>query len=388
MMNKIFLSTLFVLLFFTNSYAQLVIRKDAISDDAPSSYQDGAYVIPSESDAPSSWIFDAGVVLGLKPESNISRHTQLIFDYKGQRAALRSKNQGNNLWTSWNNFMLTNSNGELLLVDESKGLNFKTPTTNKNTSITLFGNLSSTMFENQNNFYYKYSGACYTNGASNQISNYITYTSSFGSYLNYKNQGYGFYSKGPYPTMFMEVTSGSFNGITNLPSDSPIMKDYLYQQILGPSFLDNGGNSIPDGSALKATKSNSKWLWGVKKNGEFVIAGKVHAQEVKVTANAGTVPDYVFKEDYHMMSLEDVENYIKKHSHLPEVKSAAQIEEEGLHLAEMNLILLKKIEELTLHTIEQEKKIKSLEAKDKEIEEVKSLLYKQQKLIDQLLQEK
>ncbi|KXX71236.1 hypothetical protein AVL50_09270 [Flammeovirga sp. SJP92] len=93
---------------------------------------------------------------------------------------------------------------------------------------------------------------------------------------------------------------------------------------------------------------------------KLTVKGKIHAQEVKVTVSAGETPDYVFKEDYNMMSLEEVERYIKKHSHLPEVKSASQIEEEGLHLAEMNLLLLKKVEELTIHTINQEKEISNL----------------------------
>jgi len=64
-----------------------------------------------------------------------------------------------------------------------------------------------------------------------------------------------------------------------------------------------------------------------------------------------------------MPTLEEVEAYTKENHHLPNVPSAKEIKEEGLHLKEMTNLLLQKIEELTLYTIEQEKRIKTLEGK-------------------------
>jgi UDP-N-acetylglucosamine pyrophosphorylase len=69
------------------------------------------------------------------------------------------------------------------------------------------------------------------------------------------------------------------------------------------------------------------------------------------------VPDYVFAEDYKLKSLQEVEDYIKENKHLPEIPSAKEIEKNGLMLAEMNMNLLKKMEEMTLYMIEQNKKI-------------------------------
>ncbi|WP_394773471.1 tail fiber protein [Flavobacterium sp.] len=89
---------------------------------------------------------------------------------------------------------------------------------------------------------------------------------------------------------------------------------------------------------------------------KLTVAGNIHAQEVKVTVNAGEVPDYVFANDYKLKSLQEVEDYIKENKHLPEIPSAKEIEKNGLMLAEMNLNLLKKMEEMTLYMIEQEKK--------------------------------
>jgi hypothetical protein len=93
---------------------------------------------------------------------------------------------------------------------------------------------------------------------------------------------------------------------------------------------------------------------------KLTVKGNIHAQEVKVTVNAGAVPDYVFASDYKLKSLNEVEDYLKKNRHLPEIPSAKQIEKDGLMMAEMNLNLLKKIEELTLYMIEQNKETESL----------------------------
>ena len=101
---------------------------------------------------------------------------------------------------------------------------------------------------------------------------------------------------------------------------------------------------------------------------KLTVAGNVHAQEVKVTVNAGAVPDYVFANDYKLKSLNELEQYIKQNSHLPEIPSAKEIEKNGLMLAEMNLNLLKKIEEMTLYMIEQNKRI---EKQFNEIEVIK-----------------
>jgi hypothetical protein len=94
---------------------------------------------------------------------------------------------------------------------------------------------------------------------------------------------------------------------------------------------------------------------------ELAVNGKIRAKEVKVeTANW---PDYVFKPDYQLNTLPELEAYIKANGHLPDVPAAAEVENEGVALGEMNKILLKKIEELTLLLIEQNKKLEMLEKK-------------------------
>ncbi len=82
--------------------------------------------------------------------------------------------------------------------------------------------------------------------------------------------------------------------------------------------------------------------------------GKVYATEVEVKL-ATAFPDYVFSSEYKLRSLYDVEQFIKTNKHLPEVPSASNVEANGMNIGEMQTILLKKIEELTLYVIELKK---------------------------------
>jgi hypothetical protein len=66
--------------------------------------------------------------------------------------------------------------------------------------------------------------------------------------------------------------------------------------------------------------------------------------------------------------LSDVETFVKQNSHLPEIPSASEIEKEGQDLGEMNRLLLKKVEELTLYMIDQSKEIKTLKCKVEQLE--------------------
>jgi hypothetical protein len=102
----------------------------------------------------------------------------------------------------------------------------------------------------------------------------------------------------------------------------------------------------------------------------LAVAGKIGAWgEVRVFTTGSLFPDYVFAPTYRLMPLPEVEKYVKENQHLPEVPSAKEIEKEGMSLNEMNLILLKKVEELTLHLIEMEKRVKEQEQRIRELEE-------------------
>jgi len=90
------------------------------------------------------------------------------------------------------------------------------------------------------------------------------------------------------------------------------------------------------------------------------VSGGIATRDVKVTANPNW-PDYVFEKDYSLMSIYELEQYIKHNKHLPEIPSAKEIEKnEGYEIGDMVAKLVKKNEELTLYIIEQQKQIDEL----------------------------
>ena len=95
------------------------------------------------------------------------------------------------------------------------------------------------------------------------------------------------------------------------------------------------------------------------------VNGAIRAKEIIVDTSWS---DYVFADNYKLASLTEVESKIKAERHLPGVPSAKEVAEKGISLGEMQAKLLAKIEELTLHQIEQEKEITRLRSRVSELE--------------------
>lgn len=125
-------------------------------------------------------------------------------------------------------------------------------------------------------------------------------------------------------------------------------------------FLILGNGKVTMGVDPATTNLNGDFRLFV---GTGILTEKV---EVKVS---GAWPDYVFKEDYKLASLKETEAYIKANQHLPGVPSAAEIQENGLNLGDMDATLLQKIEELTLHMIELKKENDNLRARLEKLEQ-------------------
>ncbi len=99
---------------------------------------------------------------------------------------------------------------------------------------------------------------------------------------------------------------------------------------------------------------------------KLAVKGKIRAQEIKVEAT--NWPDYVFENGYSLPTLEETAQFIAENGHLPEIPKASAIEADGLSLGEMNKLLLKKIEELTLHLISKDQKERTLEQRIEQLE--------------------
>ncbi|HWV67134.1 hypothetical protein [Chitinophaga sp.] len=100
---------------------------------------------------------------------------------------------------------------------------------------------------------------------------------------------------------------------------------------------------------------------------KLAVEGSIGARRVKVNQTGWA--DFVFKPGYNLPSLQDIEEYIKIHQHLPEIPSASEVEKEGVDLGDMDKKLLQKIEELTLYLIDMKKEIGKLKAQNESLQE-------------------
>ncbi len=92
------------------------------------------------------------------------------------------------------------------------------------------------------------------------------------------------------------------------------------------------------------------------------VIGTVRASEVKVDMNGA---DFVFENNFDLMSLSDLQKFILANKHLPEIQSASEMQEAGVNLGEFNTQLLQKIEELTLYILELNQEIQNLKTENK-----------------------
>ncbi len=102
------------------------------------------------------------------------------------------------------------------------------------------------------------------------------------------------------------------------------------------------------------------------------VNGTVWAKKFKCSLEDAA--DWVFKDDYDLRPLEEIESYIQENKHLPDVPSAQEFREKDLDVAQMDNLLLQKVEELTLYMIDMNKQMKQLKAENESLKaEVKSL---------------
>jgi hypothetical protein len=146
----------------------------------------------------------------------------------------------------------------------------------------------------------------------------------------------------------------------------------------------NGGQS-----SFEITGSNHQAFFrgnvgiGITDPGAFKLAvnGKTWSTEVQVAVNRP--PDYVFEPTYDLKPLAEIETYIKENKHLPEVPSAKEMEANGVQLGDMNMLLLKKVEELTLYVIELKKENENLKQVAIEVGDLKSQIESIKKKLNQ-----
>jgi hypothetical protein len=136
----------------------------------------------------------------------------------------------------------------------------------------------------------------------------------------------------------------------------------VFQNVSNGVIASNGANIFisPVGLVSTTFLTNGNVGIGTSSPGSFKLAveGKIGAREVQVT-NVNPWPDFVFKPEYKLPPLNEVEKFIGQYNHLPGVPSALEVKD-GIELGKMNATLLQKVEELTLYLIELDKEIKSM----------------------------
>jgi len=122
---------------------------------------------------------------------------------------------------------------------------------------------------------------------------------------------------------------------------------------------------------------------------KLFVKNGIRTEKVKVDVGSTTGwADYVFKKDYKLRTLEEVEKYIIEKGHLPNVPSADEVVENGVNLGEMDAKLLEKVEELTLYSIEQNKQIKKLQEENRQLQLQSEKIDVLEKQIQELLSSK
>jgi hypothetical protein len=155
------------------------------------------------------------------------------------------------------------------------------------------------------------------------------------NYLIGLEQGYG---------IFSDNIGNGIGGETRLWFNTPNNGSIVF----GPRSSENNLNNI----RFRAQKSRFE--------GNLEVVGSATVCQIVVEPIGWC--DYVFEDDYELMELSDLELFVKSNKHLPDVPSEAEIFESGIDVAEMNMMLLEKVEELTLYIIQLQKEVEALKS--------------------------
>lgn len=157
----------------------------------------------------------------------------------------------------------------------------------------------------------------------------------------------------------------SWTQLNNTGND-PSINSFLPMTNEWDLYVGNPRNSISASLAIKALTNGNVGIGTANPQTRLAVNGTISTKEVQVTT--ADWPDYVFKDGYSLMPLDELEKRVKQNGHLPEFPSAQEVETEGQRLGEINKKLLKKMEELTLYLFQQQKKINDIQA---EIQQLK-----------------
>ena len=145
------------------------------------------------------------------------------------------------------------------------------------------------------------------------------------------------------------------------PGDGDARGVYSYCTGLGNYAYYGVGDTYLSGDVRLGTTLNPS---GYK----LIVDGKIISEELRIQ-NSTNWPDYVFAEDYDLMSIEELQSSIEANQHLPGIPSAGEVEQNGIVVGDMQKRMMEKIEELTLYVIQLNERIKTLEDENSKLNE-------------------
>lgn len=195
----------------------------------------------------------------------------------------------------------------------------------------------------------------------------------------------GIYMRGRYAgtwSSWVRILTENTNGCVGIGTTSPSSKLEVSQSsnsAWAAFFQNNGGDGkgvyIRSGAGNNA--SNNYSLFQIDRfstaSGPLTLfrvegkTGRTYAREILL--NMDTWADYVFKEDYKKMSLEEKEKYYKMNNHLVGLAPSKEIVEVGLNLGETMKGMTMNLEENSLEIIDLYKRLMELEKENKKQKE-------------------
>ncbi|MFH6966176.1 hypothetical protein [Flavobacterium sp. FlaQc-28] len=225
----------------------------------------------------------------------------------------------------------------------SKG-NFENP------KLTVFssGNVGiGTIAENDSGHKLQVNGTIYTTDKLIAISSGTFF--NFRSTIPANNYGVFLRQTDGAPFCYMGDANGSASG-------GGTVNDFAINAAIGELFLNAASNVRFYTSGIERIRINNFGNVGIGElnpKNKLDVNGTIHSKEVKVDMNGWS--DFVFKKEYNLPTLEQVEKHIVEKGHLENIPSEKEVLKDGINLGEMNAKLLQKIEELTLYMIEMKK---------------------------------
>ncbi len=185
------------------------------------------------------------------------------------------------------------------------------------------------------------------------------------TYLTIKQGNLGLGTTTPVAKLDVTVASSNFTNNIKFGDATP---GYLTAGTVGIFLSNNVGTPV-----FTVLHTGNVGIGQTNPQNKLDVNGTIHSKAVTIDLNGWS--DYVFKKDYQLRPLSEVKDYIDQNQHLPEIPSEQEMIKKGLDVGEMNKLLMKKVEELTLYLIEKDQKEKdqeiTLKKQQKEIEELR-----------------